>query len=103
MHVEAECSREQQVAETEWLTALNAKYGMPHAIVGHAWFHTPNAAEVLERQASFPLVRGIRSKPFRDGMMREKAWLAGYALLERHKLSWDLRVKTWELDRKSVV
>ncbi len=103
VHVEAECSREQQVEETEWLTALNAKHGMPHAIVGHAWFHTPNAAQILERQASFPLVRGIRSKPFRDGMMREKAWLAGYALLERFKLSWDLRVKTWELEEAAVV
>ena len=98
VHVEAECSRDQQVAETEWLTALNAREGMPNAIVAHAWFHTPEAAQLLERQASFPLVRGIRSKPFRDGMMREKAWLAGYALLERFGLSWDCRVKTWELE-----
>jgi hypothetical protein len=103
VHVEAECSREQQVAETEWLTALHAKEGMPNAIVAHAWFHTPEAAQVLERQASFPLVRGIRSKPFRDGMMRDKAWLAGYALLERFKLSWDCRVKTWELEEAAVV
>lgn len=103
VHVEAECSREQQVAETEWLTALNAKEGMPNAIVAHAWFHTPEATAILERQASFPLVRGIRSKPFRDGMMREKGWLAGYALLERFKLSWDCRVKTWELDEAAVV
>lgn len=103
VHVEAECSREQQVAETEWLTALHAKTGMPNAIVAHAWFHTPEAAEILERQASFPLVRGIRSKPFREGMMQDKAWLAGYALLERFKLSWDCRVKTWELEEAAVV
>ncbi|MDA1118621.1 MAG: amidohydrolase family protein [Proteobacteria bacterium] len=103
VHVEAECSREQQVAETEWLTALHAKHGMPDAIVPHAWFHTPDAAAILERQASFPMVRGIRSKPFRDGMMQEKAWLAGYALLERLKLSWDLRVKTWELEEAAAV
>jgi predicted TIM-barrel fold metal-dependent hydrolase len=98
VHVEAECSRDQQVAETEWLTALNASEGMPNAIVAHAWLHTPEAAQILERQASFPLVRGIRSKPFRDGMMREKAWLAGYARLERLGLAWDCRVKTWELE-----
>jgi predicted TIM-barrel fold metal-dependent hydrolase len=103
VHVEAECSRDQQVAETEWLTALNAREGMPNAIVAHAWFHTPEAAQILERQASFPLVRGIRSKPFRDGMMREKAWLAGYALLERFDLAWDCRVKTWELEDAAVV
>jgi predicted TIM-barrel fold metal-dependent hydrolase len=103
VHVEAECSRDQQVAETEWLTALNAREGMPNAIVAHAWFHTPEAAQILERQACFPLVRGIRSKPFRDGMMREKAWLAGYALLERFGLSWDCRVKTWELEEAAGV
>jgi len=103
VHVEAECSREQQVAETEWLSALHAKHGMPNAVVAHAWFHTPDAAAILERQASFPMVRGIRSKPFRDGMMQEKAWLAGYALLERFGLSWDLRVKTWELEEAAAV
>jgi predicted TIM-barrel fold metal-dependent hydrolase len=103
VHVEAECSRHQQVAETEWLTALNARHGMPNAIVAHAWFHTPEAADILERQASFALVRGIRSKPFRDGMMQEQAWLSGYALLERFGLSWDLRVKTWELEEAAAV
>jgi len=103
VHVEAECSREQQVAESEWLTAQNRLTGLPSAIVAHAWFHTPDAAKLLERQASFALVRGIRSKPFRDGMMREKAWLAGYALLERFGLSWDLRVKTWELEEAAGV
>jgi predicted TIM-barrel fold metal-dependent hydrolase len=103
VHVEAECARDQQVAETEWLTALHAKEGMPDAIVAHAWFHTPETAQTLERQASFALVRGIRSKPFRDGMMRDKAWLAGYALLERFKLSWDCRVRTWELEEAAVV
>jgi hypothetical protein len=37
-------------------------HGMPNAIVGHAWFHTDNAEEILAQHASFPLVRGIRSK-----------------------------------------
>jgi len=103
VHVEAECSREQQVAETAWLTEQHRRTGMPNAIVAHAWFHTPDAAAILERQAAHPLVRGIRSKPFRDGMMREKAWLEGYARLERFGLSWDLRVKTWELEEAAGV
>jgi predicted TIM-barrel fold metal-dependent hydrolase len=76
---------------------------MPSAIVAHAWFHTPNAAEILERQASFPLVRGIRSKPFRPGMMQEREWLAGYRLLERFGLSWDLRVLPRELEEAALV
>jgi len=102
VHVEAECSREQQVEETRWLTELNASYGMPNAIVAHAWFHTANAEEVLARQSEFPLVRGIRSKPL-AGSMRDPAWLAGFALLRKFGFSWDLRVPTWELEEAAQV
>ena len=63
VHCEAEMDRNRQVAETEWLTAVNARHGFPGAIVAHAWFHTDNAEEILAAQAKFPLVRGIRSKP----------------------------------------
>ena len=103
VHVEAECSRDQQVAETRWLTGLHERYGMPNAIVAHAWFHTANAAGILAEQASFPLVRGIRSKPADEAMMRDPAWLAGLRLLRKYGLSWDLRVKTWELEAAARV
>ena len=63
MHVEAECDRSQQVAETEWVTAMHAQYGMPNAIVAHAWVDTPNAEEIIAGQSRFPLVRGMRTKP----------------------------------------
>ncbi len=103
MHVEAECSREQQVEETRWLTEVNGKYGMPNAIVGHAWFHTGNTEEVLAGHREFPLVRGIRSKPADEAMMRDARWLAGLRLLKKYDLSWDLRVKTWELEAAAQV
>jgi predicted TIM-barrel fold metal-dependent hydrolase len=102
VHVEAECSREQQVQETEWLTGLNARHGMPNAIVAHAWFHTANAEAVLERQAAFPLVRGVRSKPL-EGSMRDPKWLAGLKLLRKYSFSWDLRVPTWDLEEAAAV
>lgn len=103
VHVEAECSREQQVAETRWLSELHAAHGMPNAIVGHAWFHTGNTEEVLEGHKAFPLVRGIRSKPADEAMMRDPKWLAGLRLLGKFDLSWDLRVKTWELEAAAKV
>ena len=114
VHVEAECRRDQQVAETRWLTAVNAQYGMPNAIVAHAWFHTPNADEILAQQSSFPLVRGIRSKPVTsrrpgesvagaDGSMQDPKWLAGLRLLGKYGLSWDLRVPTWHLEEAAQV
>ncbi|MGH1358932.1 MAG: amidohydrolase family protein [Burkholderiaceae bacterium] len=114
VHVEAECSRDQQLLETEWLTSLNKTQGMPGAIVAHAWFHTPDAQSILEQQAQFPLVRGIRSKPVTRsnpngslpgsaGTMTDPQWLAGLQQLRRFNLSWDLRVPTWHLQEAATV
>jgi len=63
VHCEAEWDREDQVGETRWLSEVSALYGFPDAIVAHAWFDAENAEEVIAAQASFALVRGIRSKP----------------------------------------
>jgi predicted TIM-barrel fold metal-dependent hydrolase len=114
VHVEAECSRDQQVEETQWLTELHARTGIPSAIVAHAWFHTPNAEEVLARQAANPLVRSIRSKPVTapnpsarqpgaPGSMQDPKWLAGFKLLRKLGLAWDLRVPAWHLEEAAEV
>lgn len=114
VHCEAEWDREDQVGETRWLTEINRVHGFPNAIVAHAWFHTPNSEEVLARQAAFPLVRGIRSKPMTSlsphfmtpgapGTMQDDAWLRGFARLGRHGLSWDLRVPSWHLPEAAAV
>ncbi|MEK9719980.1 MAG: amidohydrolase family protein, partial [Quisquiliibacterium sp.] len=114
VHVEAECDRSQQLAETRWLTELSASHGLPGAIVAHAWFHTDDANQILEQQASFALVRGIRSKPVTaaspgqmksglPGSMQDPKWLAGFRSLRRHNLSWDLRVPTWHLEEAAEV
>lgn len=103
IHVEAECSRDQQVEETRWLTEINRQHGMPNAIVGHAWFHTGNTEEILDGHKAFPLVRGIRSKPADEAQMRDAKWLAGLRLLKKFEFSWDLRVKTWELEAAAAV
>jgi len=114
VHVEAECSRDQQVAETRWLTEINARHGMPNAIVAHAWLHTDNAEEILGQHKEFPLVRGIRSKPVTGthpgdsvagapGTMQDRNWLAGLRLLRKFGLTWDLRVPTWHLEEAAKV
>src|SRR3984957_7890710 len=63
VHVEAECDRSQQLAETEWLMRIAAEAGMPNAIVAHAWVDTPSAEDIIAAQAANPIVRGIRTKP----------------------------------------
>jgi predicted TIM-barrel fold metal-dependent hydrolase len=114
VHVEAECDRSKQIAETEWLTAVNKSHGMPHAIIAHAWFHTRDAEEAIARQAAFPLVRGIRSKPTtsprpnervtdESGTMQDPRWLAGLSLLEKYNLTWDMRVPCWHLAEAAQV
>jgi predicted TIM-barrel fold metal-dependent hydrolase len=114
VHVEAEMDRARQVEETGWLTEVAAREGIPGAIVAHAWFHTPDAEEIVAEQARFPLVRGIRSKPVTSlapdrmtpgapGTMQDEDWLRGFALLEKYGLSWDLRVPAWHLPEAAAV
>jgi predicted TIM-barrel fold metal-dependent hydrolase len=108
VHVEAEMSRDSQIKETQWLSQVNEMHGFPGAIVAHASFHTDNAEEIIARQAAYPLVRGIRSKPVTaespaqvapgaPGTMQDDRWLRGFSVLERYRLSWDLRVPFWHL------
>lgn len=109
VHCEAERDRVDQVGETHWLDGLHRTTGLPSAIVAHVWFDDPDCERRLEEhRAASPLLRGIRSKPVtsptpramrRGGprSMQDPAWLRGFALLERHGLSWDLRVPYWHL------
>jgi predicted TIM-barrel fold metal-dependent hydrolase len=114
VHCEAEWDRADQVGETRWITQISERYGFPGAIVAHAWFDTENAEEVIAAQAAFPLVRGIRSKPVtaaspdriapgEPGTMQDERWLCGFALLQKYRLSWDLRVPFWHLAEAAEV
>lgn len=114
VHVEAERSRLEQVAETAWLHEVNARHGFPNAIVAHAWFDRPDSEECLLAQSQFPLVRGIRSKPVTSaaadqsvkgqaGTMQHEDWLRGFSLLEKYGLRWDLRVPAWHLPEAATV
>jgi len=114
VHVEAECDRSQQLAETEWLTRIAAEHGMPAAIVAHAWVDEPNSEEILAGHCKFPLVRGIRTKPvIADGpngsvrgqkrSLQDPQWRAGLGLLTRYNLSWDLRVPWYHLEEAAEV
>jgi len=114
VHVEAERDRNEQVAETAWLHEMNAAHGFPHAVVAHAWLDRPDTEECLLGHLRHPLVRGIRSKPLtsaapqrsvagRPGSMQDEAWLRGFSLLEKHGLSWDMRVPAWHLPEAAQV
>lgn len=114
VHCEAEWDRADQLGETRWISAIHRENGFPGAIVAHAWFDTDNTEEVIAAQAAFPLVRGIRSKPVTapspdriepgaPGTMQDERWLLGFELLQKYKLSWDLRVPFWHLEEAAAV
>ena len=114
VHIEAECDRTKQITETEWVSGIARMHGMPNAIVAHAWIDTPDAEEIIVRQKAFPLVRGIRTKPVisrapgdsvrgQPRSMQDPQWRRGLALLEKHDLSWDLRVTWWHLEEAAEV
>ena len=115
VHVEAEANHaKHQIAETEWVHKIHEQYGFPNAVVAHGWVDTDDADELLAKQASFPLVRGIRTKPVAssgpdesvDGQPRtigDEKWMNGLGLLVKHDLSLDLRVPWWHLKEAAEI
>ena len=106
VHIEAEWAPDDPVGEQRWLAGLREITGLPSVSVAQAWLDRDDAADVLAAQAAFPFVRGIRHKPRaaaaaqdvrrgEAGSMDDPRWRAGYALLARHGLSFDLQSPFW--------
>jgi len=96
VYVETEWDPSDPLGETAWVERLRREAGLPTVMVAQAWLDRDDAAEVLERQAGFAFVRGIRHKP-RAGQMRDARWRAGYARLAPLGLRFDLQVAWPEL------
>jgi predicted TIM-barrel fold metal-dependent hydrolase len=110
VHVEAGWDPADPVGETRWLEGLAAQYGLPTALVVHAPLHKPEAETVLAAQRAFARVRGVRfilswhsdpNKNFaaRPDYMEDQAWLAGFALLRRYDLSFDLMLYPGQMEQ----
>jgi predicted TIM-barrel fold metal-dependent hydrolase len=108
VYVEAEWNPVDPLGETRWVHRIAAHEGMPSAMVAQAWLGREDTRELLEAQARFPLVRGIRHKPRASarsgaspqgprGTLRDPSWRDGFAELERLGLSFDLQVAHWHL------
>ena len=101
VHVDAGAAAAQALEETDWLESLAAEQRWPTGIVAFAALDDPAVESLLERQASRPRVRGIRhivnwhpdpSRTYtsRD-LTQDDGWRAGYALLGKYGLSFDLQ------------
>jgi predicted TIM-barrel fold metal-dependent hydrolase len=108
VHIQAGRAPNEQLAETAWLEKVNQRCGLPSVIIGHVVFTQRDCAEILAGHAKSPLMRGVRAKPEisagpghsvrgAPGSMQDDLWLRNFALLEQHRMSWDMRVTYWHL------
>jgi predicted TIM-barrel fold metal-dependent hydrolase len=108
VYVETEWDPADPIGETRYASRLAEVHGLPSAIVAQAWLDRDDVAEVLAQQASFRLVRSVRHKPggptsprevgTTKTLMSSDRWRAGFALLARHGLRFDLQTPWWNLD-----
>jgi predicted TIM-barrel fold metal-dependent hydrolase len=90
------------VDETKWLQATADHDGLPDAIVGRVELAKPDAEKVMAEHKGFRNVRGIRQIAnwhpdprftFSDhDYLTDPAWIAGYRLLKKYDLSFDLQI-----------
>jgi predicted TIM-barrel fold metal-dependent hydrolase len=114
VHMEAEWDPRDPVGETRWLDGLRRATGFPTTAIGQAWFGREDIADVLAGHARYDFIRGVRQKPRAaaspaefvldaPGSMGDPKWRDGYALLERHGLSYDLQAPWWHLGEAAAL
>lgn len=101
VHVDAGAAAHLALAETQWLDGLADSNGLPTGIVAFADLSDPHAECLLEQQASFGRVRGIRhivnwhhdpARTYTDrDLTQDAAWAEGFGKLALHNLSFDLQ------------
>jgi predicted TIM-barrel fold metal-dependent hydrolase len=102
VHVECGLPPKDQLSETDWLQGLADTHGVIGGIVAGANLDDPGVEPLLEAHAARANVRGIRqivnwhadpAKTYgpRD-LLLDPQWRAGYALLAKYGLSFDLQL-----------
>ncbi|HVY19707.1 MAG TPA: amidohydrolase family protein [Bauldia sp.] len=100
VHIEAVPSS--AIDETRWLQANADRERIPDAIVARVELAAPYAERVMAEHKAFRQVRGIRQIAnwhkngrftFTDhDYLTDPAWIAGYRLLKKYDLSFDLQI-----------
>src|ERR1035437_3059431 len=105
VHIEDNADPADWLAEARWAQSVAddpMSAGRPNGVVAAADLSKHDIEQSLEAQKAFPAVRGIRQilnvhkNPFYDfagyDFMNDSAWQAGFALLEKFELSFDLQI-----------
>jgi predicted TIM-barrel fold metal-dependent hydrolase len=90
------------IAESRWLQETADRSGLPSAIVARVELHEPDAEKRMAEHRQFRNVRGVRQIvnwhenarfSFTDNdFLMDTAWRAGFALLRKYDLSFDLQI-----------
>ena len=102
VHIEASHQPDDPVRETEWLQSIADQQGYPNGIVAFADLTDPDVQRTLEGHCAFANMRGIRMTTMSPAQLRnargdvrskmsESDWRAGFGLLSRLGLSFDLQ------------
>ena len=101
VHIDAGAHPGDALKETRWLQHMADRRGLPSAIVGYAPLQDPDVERLLAAHTACPAVRGIRQivnwhrDPARtylsSDITADPAWQAGFALLGKYGLSFDLQ------------
>lgn len=108
VYVEAEWDPNDPCGEVDWVKKVMDTHGYPNAVVAQAWLDADNAEEVIAAHAASAVVRSVRHKPtvthsphvpgdFARGSMSDERWRAGFSLLARYGLHFDLQVVHWHM------
>lgn len=103
VYVQVNVAPQAEIAEVEWVQSRADRHGFPHAIVGYADLAAPDLADILDRERAHKNLRGVRQQlhwhenptyrfAARPDVMRDPAWRAGLAQLERRGLLFELQV-----------
>jgi predicted TIM-barrel fold metal-dependent hydrolase len=103
VHVDAGFDPANPVGESAWIQSVADVHGFPNGIVAHARLDAPDVERVLAEHTRFRNCRGIRhivnwhrdpAKTFvaRPDLLTDTKWLAGFGLLSKYGLSFDLQL-----------
>lgn len=95
--VQAECDPNQAETEVSWLLEQRALGAPVAAIVAYAPLEEPGAAEVLDRYASLPIVKGVRRNIQDEAAGFCRQLTMGVRSLAHYGLSFDLCVREHQL------
>jgi predicted TIM-barrel fold metal-dependent hydrolase len=96
VYVETEWDPRDPLGEMRYVEQLRRETGFPTVAVAQAWLDRDDAAATIDALARFEFVRGVRHKP-RPGQMDDARWRAGFALLARQGLRFDLQAPWTQL------